>query len=98
MKTIADLNEAIAQLTHNRTFMDLYQRRVIEEKQQPLPIWQPLEIFAQMAAGAESALTEAAALVNVEKPTKYLLMDALTLYIKGDSRFEPIRKSIPFCQ
>jgi len=86
----------LKKLIQNEQFLSLFEQKVKEEEMKPLPIWTPLEIFVEMAKDIDALTDDAAVLINLEHPTRYLLIDVLSVYIKTDSRFESLRKMIPY--
>ena len=97
MNEIERLNMALRDVIKNENFITLYQQIVKEESMKPIPIWTPLEILIGLITKNEPLIEAAKVLLNLEHPTQYLLIDALSIYIKTDSRFEPVRKLIPLC-
>ena len=89
------LNQHLEKLIENKAFMQRYLRKVAEENVKDLPIWQPIDLFTQMACEIETLIDVATLLIDLEIPTRYLASDVLALYIKEDSRFKAVRGTIP---
>jgi len=97
MNEIERLNTALRGAIQNKNFITFYRQRVKEENMKIIKILDPLDILIDLITQNDSLVDAASVLVDLEHPTPYLLIDALSLYIKTDSRFEPVKKLIPLC-
>mgnify|MGYP007022658989 CR=1 FL=1 len=94
MRAIDTLNTALKNLIQNEQFQSLFEQQVNEERMKSLPILTPIDIFIAMATDIDSLIDAAAVLINLEYPTRYQLIDALSIYIRSDCHFDLIREII----
>jgi hypothetical protein len=94
MHSIDVLNAALVSRMDKKEFMNEYWRCVEIEFTQEFPPESPIDIFVGLTVKDDNLLNLASGLLNIEKPSTYLLMDVLAHYLRYDSRCDFVRQYI----
>ncbi len=88
------LNDSILVALTDKTILAQFKHAVLKEKAQIFPDDHYIRIFSEILIENEVIRKHSEILINIEKPSVYVLFDCLVRYLEEDHLAEPIRVKV----